>query len=1185
MTARGEMPFLDHLEELRWRILWSLGAIVVGTIAGWLLLERVDIIELLKRPIAPYLPGGRLIFTSPAEPFMLSLKVAFALGCLLASPIVIYQVWAFLAPALYQREKRLIVPALAVGVVLFLAGAYACYEWLLPAALRVLLGFQAADLTPMITIDRYFGMAVPFVIGCGLIAELPLVVTILASLGVVTPQFLARQRRFAVVVAAFLAAILTPPDAVSMLLMLGPLLLLYEFSIWCAWIASRRRARRMAAATVVVLILGAGSLDAQNPRPAPPPPPPAARKPPPAQDTARVARAPTDTGGGRGRGQTVDTAEARRLGMPTGPTRTFPAADQIMDSLLKLEGFRVTRYVADTLVVDGDSQTIFLRREAFVERDGAQVEADSIRYQQASCRLDAAGDPHLFDQGTVLVGEGMRYDTCERRGTVRDALTDFQEGGTKWFVRGQIAADSGNRRVYVGGAEFTSDPQPVPDYHFAAGQVKVINKSTMVARPAVLYVRDVPVMWLPFIFQDIRGGRRSGILFPRFGLNDLVRPTRSYSRHITDMGYYFAINDYMDLLVSGDWYDDRNVSFHAQAGYRWIDRFMQGSVTYTRTTEIGSGAGSRNTRIGWNHSQSFDSRTNLNANIDYSSNGRVIQRNSLNPFEVTSSVSSGASFNKRFSWATLTIGGSRSQELSQNSTRQEFPRISLTPSAIAITPAINWAPAFNYTNGQTFHTTAGALTIPSEPGDSLPITSVPLFASTRTTTMSFQTPIRIGRWNWSNSINYSDDVRHGRTEITFTDSTGTVHHLLFGETFATSIEWQTGIGLPTLFTGTWKIQPAVSIVNTTSQGPFMIRNQFTGGDWVQQGKRLQYSATASPTFFGFFPGFGPFSRIRHSISPLLSWQYAPGVEVDPAYARAIDPTGLRIGTRTDPQQTISLGFSQNFEGKLKPPRGDTSSTAEPRKIRILSINTSGISYNIEQAKQPHHTGWQTGTLSNTFLSDLLPGFQLGMTHDLFKGQVGTDSAEFDPFLSSLTASFQVTPATIHGLARLFGIGRGAPAPAPPAPDTTGEQDLPGSQLPQFKQYQGATHTEGLAGSPLGGVGGAGGRGFSLGVSFSSTRSRFDTLPALRNAPGRRVTNLMLAFSPTRNWTANWVTSFDFGTRQFAQHAVQLTRDLRRWRASFSFNKTGSGSFAFTFNIALNDQPDIRFDYDQTTFVR
>src|SRR5439155_757886 len=121
-------------EELRWRILWSLVAIVVGTIVGWFLLDKIDIIEVLKRPIAPYLPGGRLIFTSPAEPFMLTLKVSFALGCLVASPVVIYQIWAFLAPALYEREKRLIIPALAVGVVLFLAGAIACYQWLLRAA-------------------------------------------------------------------------------------------------------------------------------------------------------------------------------------------------------------------------------------------------------------------------------------------------------------------------------------------------------------------------------------------------------------------------------------------------------------------------------------------------------------------------------------------------------------------------------------------------------------------------------------------------------------------------------------------------------------------------------------------------------------------------------------------------------------------------------------------------------------------------------------------------------------------------------------------------------------------------------------------------------------------------------------------------------------------------------------------
>ncbi len=1176
MTARGEMPFLDHLEELRWRILWSLAAILVGTILGWLLVGRVDIIELLKRPIAPYLPGGRLVFTSPAEPFMLTLKVAFAFGCLLASPIVIYQIWAFLAPALYEREKRLIVPALAVGVILFLAGAMACYQWLLPAALRVLLTFQRADLTAMITIDRYFGMAVPFVIGCGLIAELPLVVTILASLGVVTPQFLSRQRRFAVVIAAFLAAILTPPDAVSMLLMLGPLLLLYELSIWCAWVASRRRARRMAAAVLLLFLLAGGSLAAQNP-----PPPPSPPRPPAARDTAH-ARPPTGAGGAGGaadtvrRGGQMDTATARRLGLPTGPTRSFPPSDPIIDSLLKLEGYRFTRYVADTLVVQGDSGIIFLRREAFVDRDGTQLEADSVRYREASCQLNAEGDPRLFDQGTVLVGEGMRYDTCLRRGTVRDALTDFQQGGVTWYMRGDLATDSGSARVYARSAKITSDPQPVPDYHFSAGQAKWINKRTMVARPAILYVRDVPVFWLPFIFQDIRGGRRSGILLPRFGINDLVRPSRQYSRHISDLGYYFAVNDYIDLLVSGDWSDDRNVSFHAQGGYRWIDRFMQGSVTYTHTTELGEGGGATNTRIGWNHSQRFDSRTDFNANLDYSTNGRVIQRNSLNPYEVTSRVGSSASFNKRFSWGTLNIGGSRYEELSQNATTQTFPTINLTPSAITITPTISWSPTFSYTNEQTFHIASGTLIIP---GDSVADT-LALFKSGRTTNMAFQTPIRIGRWNWANSVTITDIVTHGRTEFPVVDSTGNIGRILFGETFSTALDWRTGINLPPLFSGTWKIQPGVSIENQTGAGPFMIRNQFTGGEFVRQGKRLAFSASASPAFFGFFPGFGPFTRIRHSISPLISWQYAPGVTVNAAYARAIDPTGLRLNSRSDPQQTISLGLSQNFEAKLKPPPGDTSSSAQPRKIRLLSINTSGISYNIEQAKQPHLTGWQTGTLSNTFLSDLLPGFQLSMTHDLFKGQVGTDSADFDPFLQNLTASFQITPATLQSVARLVGL-RPRATPPPPAPDTTGQDRLPGTNPHEFRQYQGGTRTDLAHGDLMGG----GGRGFSLGVSFSSSRSRFDTLPALRNVPGRRTTNLQLSFSPTRNWTANWGTSYDLATRQFAYHYVSFNRDLRRWRASFSFQKTGSGNFSFTFNIALNDQPDIRFDYDQRTYVR
>jgi len=120
----------------------------------------------------------------------------------------------------------------------------------------------------------------------------------------------------------------------------------------------------------------------------------------------------------------------------------------------------------------------------------------------------------------------------------------------------------------------------------------------------------------------------------------------------------------------------------------------------------------------------------------------------------------------------------------------------------------------------------------------------------------------------------------------------------------------------------------------------------------------------------------------------------------------------------------------------------------------------------------------------------------------------------------------------------------------------------------------------------GGGGGYGGaKGFTSGISLSSTRSRGDTTPELRHAPGRQTTNLNLSFSPTRNWTANWSTSYDMGTRQFSYHSLTFQRDLRRWRASFSFNKTAAGNFSFSFNITLTDQPDIKFDYDQNTYVR
>src|SRR5690242_13080184 len=211
------MPFLDHLEELRWRILKSLVAVLLASLVGWVIVEHADVIGLLMRPVTPLLPDGKLKFTSPTEPFLITLKFAFVLGLVLASPVVIYQAWAFLTPALYDRERRLIVPALSVGVALFLTGAGIAYEWLLPRVLRMLFSFQQQVFAPIITADGYFSFAAQFMIAIGVAMELPLVVVILSSLGLVTRRFLASNRRYAFAIAAVASALLAPPDALSML--------------------------------------------------------------------------------------------------------------------------------------------------------------------------------------------------------------------------------------------------------------------------------------------------------------------------------------------------------------------------------------------------------------------------------------------------------------------------------------------------------------------------------------------------------------------------------------------------------------------------------------------------------------------------------------------------------------------------------------------------------------------------------------------------------------------------------------------------------------------------------------------------------------------------------------------------------------------------------------------------------
>ncbi|MEE8192158.1 MAG: twin-arginine translocase subunit TatC [Gemmatimonadales bacterium] len=1160
----SEMPFLDHLEELRWRILWSLAALLVGTVAGFFLVQQYDILALLKEPIAPFLPDGKLIIIRPADAFIITLKLAVVIGAVLASPVIFAQVWKFLSPALFAHERRYIVPALLSGLGLFLAGALMAYLLVLPAVLRILYGFQYGFLEWMITADAYFGFATRLIMAFGLMFQLPLVIVLLSVLDLVRPQTFAKHRPLALVFAAVMAALLTPPDVFSMLMMIAPLLILYESGILIAKLIGKRRTRTTIGGAIVVLgLLGGlpGDAHAQLERPSQ------------AQlDSMRAAR---DSLGGA-----LDSAEARELGLPTGPSRSFPPPDSIIRALQQRAGFHATRYMGDSITLFGETQEIVMVGQGLVEREGATLEAENISFRESECSMVADGDPKLFDQGTVMVGEGMRYDTCERIGTVEDALTSFEQSGVKWYLRGAgLEIDSGSTRLYGASNDVTSCNQPIPHYHFAAGEMKWVNNTVMVARPAILYVQDVPILWLPFIFQDMRRGRRSGLLVPRFGISDIVRPNSSYERNIFNIGFYVAASDYVDFQLSVDWFSGNYVALNGQMRYSWLSQFMAGGLSVSRIWEEGTDdlPGDRSLRLQWNHQQTFGQKTSLTASVDFATKTDVVQRNAVDPFVQTAVLTSRVNFNKQYDWGTFTFGATRNQDLSNETTTQTLPSISLTPVPINLAREVTWSPSFSFNNRSVTGQGSPILVpLPPEGGEER-------FDSVRTdvrnTDFSFRTPIRFGRWNWQNDVSVTSMHSSLRQTVTLPDPDNPGDSLTrtFREDFSTGIDWNTGINLPMLFPSSWKFQPRLGVRNITG-GPFFLRNRNTRGAFVSQGKRFSLSTRLTPTVFGFYPGAGPYSRMRHSLSPIFNWEYAPSAEIPEEYANAINPSGASTGTQRSPTlNRISLGLSQTFEAKLRLREDDTTGTAEPRKVKLLSWQTSPMSYDFEQAKEPGRSGWATQRLTNQFTSELLRGFSLALTHDLWDGPVGIDTTSFDPFLTSLSMRFSLTGGTFQRILAPFTGRDDLGPPEPGALDEIGPErptQLPGSAMGPTTRLDRNFFT-----SPTNTPRAAGLRA-SITYDLQRTRPRETAEGDPIETPSNRVLGFTIQFAPTRHWNVNWNTQYNFTTKEFDQQVLRLDRDLHRWRVSFAFMRAPNGNIAFNFFISLMDQPEIRFQYDQ-----
>ncbi len=964
-------------------------------------------------------------------------------------------------------------------------------------------------------------------------------------------------------------------------------------------------------------------------------------------------------------------AQARPSGRPTGrgdggapvppSSRTTPAPgdttgaqqpaelitwipdDSVMMALLKRPGYSSTRYQADTVAFDNATRTMTLggrdSSKAGVQRDATVLVSRRLVYNDSTNIIAARGDSIILRdpaRGEDIVGlREMTYNVETREGRTMDVST-VANSGADWRVvahRATFATDSLTDRSTFWGRDgiLTSCMDSTPHFHFLAREMKRISNSIIVARPAIVFVQDVPVMWLPFIFQDIRSGRRSGMLTPEVGVAEIVRNSPTYRRTIRDLGYYFAISDYMDATVSMNWRSAARATdndpgwrqLEANFNYRWLDRFLNGGVAVARNT-LSSGA--QNLAVSWSHQQEFSSRTRFSTNVNYVTDTRIQRQTELNPNAVLATIASQANFQRQQGPFSINLGATQRQYPGRDQLDRTFPTLNVASRPITLG---EW---FVVTPSIAYNTSA-----------QLNIDAVGDFAFRYLNAPAGLDSIRLKRDSYNRNFNVAlpfkvwdfqvqADVRANEVANNFPEikrvpdpsNPGQFIDRVYARTYLTTADYTLRAGLPQFFKGSWNLAPLVSLENVDPAGS-LVRSERTNGGWVSQNKRLSYGLSVSPTFFALLPGIGAVQRLRHSITPGFSYGYSPRANVNPEFLAALgkNTTGYLGGLA---QNRVSLSIATNLEAKLRSP-SDSTEEEEGQKIRLASLQFTPLTYDFELARATGRTGLATDRMGYTFRSDLLPGFDLGVDYSLFLGSVLSDTAEFKPYRESVRFGFQITEnsAIVRGIGRLMGR-----QPGVVASEQIGD--------PQRPTMSGGGLTSG--GDPnqqgIGAVTGTRARnpvqpitttGFQASFSVSQQRSRpqrggrviefdpfaecagflglpiydFCLLQARQRIPtdppvnfgtegGSRIaypprTNvgLQTSFNLTPKWAASWSTSYDVEQRDFAAQTVTLQRDLHDWRAVFGFNRLPNGAFSFTFFISLKAQPEIKLPYQNRSF--
>lgn len=885
-----------------------------------------------------------------------------------------------------------------------------------------------------------------------------------------------------------------------------------------------------------------------------------------AQDSARLAAA----------------AEGNR---PAGSAMDGTAAE-----LLALPGYTLTQYDSDRADFAASERVLVLRApdggRARVSREGSVIEADSsITFDQATGRMRTVGmATYTPPQGDPIDAANMVYDLEQGRGSAFDARTSFSQEGAEWRVRGEMpyaAPDS----TFMAHAQFTSCDIDEPHYHFETDEIKIVAGNWLVARGVRLYFADVPVAWLPFMAQSLSRGRSSGLLTPRFSVNDIIRTSGGYRRRVSNIGFFWAMSDYSDALVAADWFSETFFSLTGSFRYRFNRLFLDGDVNVRQYWQEN---GSNQLAIDTRHQWEVDERTQLRVSGRYTTTNEFVREYSFNPREVTQSIDSEAGINRRFDWGMVSASANRKKFLSDDRTEWLLPsfNLSLSPITLFAAPSSD----ANFWNNMTWSGSSSFSrnTVERLQPDTFAIGEV----NTARTQSSARSSLSLGALSFSQSVSLAESQTLDVPEayLTLGDSS-TPGPILTGgparDLAEARLGWSASVNYQQQLIGSTTLTPRL----TVSGDMFRSDTDSLAQNFVPGPTRMALGAQLKTDIYGFFPGFGGFETIRHKLSPSFTYDWSPETTPTPLQTAVFGSRALQ------PKNVVAVTLSQTFEAKREQDDEQLAAQAQaateqpddpnagPRRVpsapivNLLALRTSMVQYDFVQADEDGAflAGFQSTRLSNQISSDYLRGLSVSMDHELFDDELGADGSienrSFDPHLSSVNLSFSLGSSS--SIFRWLGFGGGRSD----APGDSAMAAEPGAQ--DLLEVQGPTDEatvvpvsgrDEFVQQPARGGGSTG--GWTASLSYSLQRPRDPSAIVSQMLSGT------LRLNPTENWAVSWRTAYDLEAAAFNDHSIRLTRDLHRWQANFDFLQTATGNWTFRFEVSLLDNRDLKFDYKQ-----